>query len=147
MLDLMENDDFSICDIGPRYADLVRNHRKRNAESEPHKKANGEIQPIVPAASEPCKESLEVRAKAHLAASAIAFNLECFGDELARRMHYKEHAGMDAVYFYLVEKYRWLPSQVKSLHPGELWWLLREEKSGWVAPGLGRPTAPSKTKA
>jgi hypothetical protein len=60
--------------------------------------------------------------------------LEFFGDELAKRYGYKAHEGMDAIHYYLVEKYKWLPGHVRSLSDDDLLFLLEEEMDGWALP-------------
>lgn len=62
------------------------------------------------------------------------YHLIRFGDHIAEREAYKKHKGLDAVHFYLVEKYRWLPSQVKSLNDADLKFLLAEEMQSWTLP-------------
>ncbi|MCK5615724.1 hypothetical protein KAR91_78400 [Candidatus Pacearchaeota archaeon] len=62
------------------------------------------------------------------------YRLLIFGDYLAKRQGYKEHERLDAIHFYLIEKYHWLPSQVKSLNDEDLGFLLKEEMSGWTVP-------------
>jgi len=50
-----------------------------------------------------------------------------FGDKLAAREGYKELSGLNAVYYYLIQKHHWLPSQVKSLSVEDLAFCLEEE--------------------
>jgi hypothetical protein len=73
-------------------------------------------------------------ASIHLIEGRMAFHIDCFGDYIAKREKYKKHKGMDAVHFYLIQKYHWLPSQVKSLSFEDLRFLLEEEMSGWHPP-------------
>jgi hypothetical protein len=80
------------------------------------------------------KECFEVRAKMHHLSGAMNFNLELFGDELAIRNEYKENKGLDAIQFYLMSKYGWLPSVVKSMSMEDLRFALSEEMSGWTIP-------------
>jgi hypothetical protein len=74
----------------------------------------------------------------HRTQGELAYYLEVFGDELANRNGYKDHDGMDAIYFYLVEKYHWPPSQVRSMSHDDLRFLLEEEMHGWSAPKAAR---------
>jgi hypothetical protein len=60
------------------------------------------------------------------------YHLVCFGDHLAKKMKYKEHDGMDAIHFYLIEKYHWLPYQARSLNHDDLRFLLAEEMHTWT---------------
>ncbi|HHX8360953.1 TPA: hypothetical protein ACVOZA_000009 [Vibrio alginolyticus] len=64
----------------------------------------------------------------------LAFSLDVFGDFLAEREGYKSLSGMDAVYFYLVHKFHWLPSVVKSMTVDDLRFILSEEINGWDMP-------------
>lgn len=64
----------------------------------------------------------------------LKYNLVCFGDHVAKREGYKEHKGIDAIIFYLVQKYNWLPSQVKSLNDDDLKFIFTEEMHNWVLP-------------
>ena len=57
-----------------------------------------------------------------------------FGDHIAEREGYKTHRGIDAVIFYLVQKYHWTPSVVRNLTSDDLGFLLAEELSGWTLP-------------
>lgn len=60
------------------------------------------------------------------------YHLICFGDFLAKKMKYKEHKGLDAIHFYLIEKYHWLPYQARSLNQDDLRFLLAEEMHAWT---------------
>ena len=90
------------------------------------------------------KERNQTRLDLHVAYGKLAFNLECFGDDLAKKRKYKGHEGMDAIHFYLVEKYHWLPSQVKALNFEDLHFLLEEEMSGWTLPADSRDLKPTR---
>src|SRR5664280_2572896 len=68
----------------------------------------------------------------------LAFGLDCFGDYLAKREKFKAHDGIEAVYFYLIQKYHWLPSQVRALNWEDLRFLLDEEMHGWTLPEKAR---------
>ncbi len=68
----------------------------------------------------------------------LAFSLDCFGDYLAKREKYKEHEGMEAVHFYLVQKHHWLPSVVRAMSWDDLRFVLAEEMSGWTLPKQAR---------
>lgn len=50
------------------------------------------------------------------------------GDKLAKREGYNNLYGIDAVYFYLIQKHNWLPSQVKSMKIEDLSLCLEKEK-------------------
>ena len=84
------------------------------------------------------KKRLQVNLNLHVIQGHLAFSLECFGDHLAKREKYKEHTGMEAVYFYLIQKYRWLPAKVRSLNLDDLRFLMAEEMHGWALPEEAR---------
>ena len=46
------------------------------------------------------------------------------GDEIAKAKGYSSLSGLDAVYRYLIDKYHWLPSEVRSLSVDDLCLLL-----------------------
>ncbi|MCP4118930.1 MAG: hypothetical protein GY737_26745 [Desulfobacteraceae bacterium] len=64
----------------------------------------------------------------------LKYHLYRFGDYLAKREGYNEHTGIDAVHFYIIQKYNWLPSQVFSMNSSDIRFLLAEEMSGWTLP-------------
>ena len=55
-----------------------------------------------------------------------------FGYYLAEKEGYKQHKGLDALYYYLVQKHHWLPSQAKSLSIDDLQFLFAEELQSWT---------------
>jgi hypothetical protein len=81
----------------------------------------------------------ETKLKLHVLTGQMNYNLECFGDFLAEREGYQVHEGMDAILFYLVKTYGWLPAQVKSMSLEDLRFMLDEEMHGWVLPKSARP--------
>ncbi|MGV1097818.1 hypothetical protein ACUUL3_00210 [Thiovibrio sp. JS02] len=64
----------------------------------------------------------------------LKYSLNRFGDHIAKREKYKELKGIDAVHFYLIQKYHWLPSQVRSMSDDDLRFVLTEEMQGWTLP-------------
>lgn len=80
------------------------------------------------------RESFEKLLLGHKMYAHIAANLTAFGDEIARRQQYKKHRGMDAVHYYLVAKFNWMPSQVRALNTEDLIFLLKEEMADWSLP-------------
>lgn len=80
------------------------------------------------------KEMNEIRRRSHEAQGGLNYFLEVFGDHLAVRQGYKAHDGLEAVRFYLMEKYRWLPREVNSMSMDDLRFALAEELSGWSVP-------------
>ena len=67
--------------------------------------------------------------------------LDVFGDTLAKREGYKSLQGMDAIHFYLVHKFRWLPREVRSMSAEDIRFVLTEEMDGWSAPKAARIAA------
>ncbi len=59
--------------------------------------------------------------------AATTEHLYILGDKISRREGYKTHTGINAVYFYLIQKHNWLPAQVKSLNVEDLSFCLEEE--------------------
>lgn len=49
------------------------------------------------------------------------------GQKLAKREGYNNLDGIEAVQFYLMHKFHWLPSQVKSMSTDDLTFCLEEE--------------------
>jgi hypothetical protein len=64
----------------------------------------------------------------------LAYNLAVFGDYIAKREGYKEYHDMDAVRYYLIEKFKWTPSTVRSMSYEDIMFVLAEEMAGWVLP-------------
>jgi len=76
----------------------------------------------------------KIQKKTSLLEGEMNYHLILFGDEIAKRENYKVHTGMDAIYYYLINKYHWLPQEVKFLDKMEIRFLLEEEMSGWTIP-------------
>jgi len=68
----------------------------------------------------------------------LNYSLAVFGDHIAKREGYKSVDGIDAVCFYLVTKYHWLPSVVHGMSHEDLRFVLSEEMSGWTLPKAAR---------
>jgi hypothetical protein len=68
------------------------------------------------------------------------YSLEVFGDHLAEREGYKAHKGLEAICFYLVQKFRWLPRDVKSMSKEDIHFVMAEEMSGWRLPKEALPS-------
>jgi len=80
------------------------------------------------------KELYKVRYRLRMAQGEGMYSLDCFGDYVAKREGYKTLEGIEALHYYLVQKYHWLPSQVKALNIDDLEFLFSEEKEGWTLP-------------
>jgi len=68
----------------------------------------------------------------------LAYFLELFGNFLAEREGYKELDGMEAIYFYLVCKFRWMPKDVRAMSFDDIRFVLSEEMVNWTAPPESR---------
>jgi hypothetical protein len=76
------------------------------------------------------------RFRLHESEGHLAYHLVLFGDHIREREGYKDSGldGIDAVHYYLINKYSWLPRDVKSMSYEDLRFVLREEMHGWQAP-------------
>ena len=72
------------------------------------------------------KERYEILKRLHEAEGGLAYSLAVFGDTLAKREKYKDTGlnGMDAIYFYLVHKFGWLPKEVKAMSSEDIRFVL-----------------------
>lgn len=84
------------------------------------------------------KERYAIAFQLHTAQGGLAYMLDVFGDTLAKREGYKSLQGMDAIHFYLVHKFRWLPREVRSMSAEDIRFVLAEEMDGWSAPKAAR---------
>jgi len=80
------------------------------------------------------KKYYEIFRKLYLNQGELDYHLIVFGDEIAKRNGYKEHKGLDALHFYLIEKYHWTLSYVRSLKLEDIRFLLLEEMRAWTLP-------------
>ncbi|RRV41271.1 hypothetical protein EGJ86_07245 [Pseudomonas sp. o96-267] len=80
------------------------------------------------------KEHYETIRRLRQVEGELAYSLDVFGDKLAEREKYKAVDGIDAVHFYLVHKFGWLPSVVRSMSPEDLRFVLLEEMAGFTLP-------------
>lgn len=80
------------------------------------------------------KQMYEVIRRKEQAEGELSYGLYVFGDELAKREGYKDVSGIDAIHFYLIHKFKWLPSQVKSMTNEDIRFILSEEMHGWHLP-------------
>ena len=84
------------------------------------------------------KEQYEVSKRLYEVQGQLAYSLDVFGDEIAKREKYKDLDGIEAIHFYIIHKFKWLPSYVKSMSSEELRFVLTEEMSGWTMPKNAR---------
>lgn len=80
----------------------------------------------------------EIRERAHKAHAGLDYALEVFGDDLSRREGYHGLDGMDAIHFYLVHKFHWLPRDVRQMSTDEIRFVLSQELKGWTLPSAAR---------
>ncbi|WP_039913137.1 hypothetical protein [Cellvibrio mixtus] len=79
-------------------------------------------------------EKYEILHRLHSAQGDLAYSLAVFGDTLAKREKYKNLGGMDAIHFYLIQKFHWLPRDVQSMSYEDIELVLHQEKEGWKLP-------------
>jgi hypothetical protein len=84
------------------------------------------------------KEKYKALKQKHALKGDTAYYLELFGHFLAEREGYREVDGMDAIFFYLVQKHNWLPRDVRSMSIDDLRFVLSEEMANWKAPKTAR---------
>ncbi len=84
------------------------------------------------------EEKYQVLQRLHQAEGNLNYLLAVFGDHLAEREGYKALDGIEAVYFYLVNKFNWMPSQVRAMNYEDIRFALTEEMSGWQLPENAR---------
>ena len=84
------------------------------------------------------KEKYEISKRLHDAVGGLNYHLEVFGDVLAKRERYKGIDGMEAIHFYLIHKFGWLPNDVISMHPDQIRLVLSQELQGFVLPAEAR---------
>lgn len=70
------------------------------------------------------KEPYESLKEILISKAEIKVSIAKSGDEIAKKHGYKKLHGMDAIYRYLIDKYHWLPNQVRSLSTEDLQLLL-----------------------
>lgn len=70
----------------------------------------------------------------HDAQGNLAYGLEVFGDVLAKKQGYKSLDGIDAIHYYLINKFNWLPAQVRGMSYEDLRFILSEEMHGFTLP-------------
>ncbi|MCG8687988.1 MAG: hypothetical protein MI892_24150 [Desulfobacterales bacterium] len=62
--------------------------------------------------------------KRYVAEGEMKYVFSMLGDTIAKDQGYEDLRGMEAVYRYLIDKYHWLPHQVRSLSVEDLSLLL-----------------------
>ena len=84
------------------------------------------------------KEKYRVLKQKYALKCDTAYYLELFGHFLAEREGYSKFDGMEAIFFYLVQKHNWLPRDVHSMSTEDLCFVLAEEMASWKAPKAAR---------
>lgn len=84
------------------------------------------------------KQKYETLKQKYMLKSDTAYYLELFGHHLAEREGYRKLDGMDAIFFYLVQKHHWLPRDVRTMSTEDLCFVLEEEMASWKAPQAAR---------
>ncbi len=73
--------------------------------------------------------------------AALNFHLILFGDHIAQRENYKDMDGIEAIHFYLIQKFRWLPRDVMSMSLEDIRFVLSQEIYEWNMPEEARKIA------
>lgn len=82
------------------------------------------------------KNRYEILKRLYGAQGDLSYALAVFGDTIAKREKYKSSDlnGIEAVYFYLIHKFGWLPRDVRSMSFEDIRFVLSEELNGWTLP-------------
>jgi hypothetical protein len=74
------------------------------------------------------RERYEVLYRLHSAEGQLAYSLAVFGDVLAQRENYRSGLdGLEAIHYYLVHKFGWIPAQVRGMSHEDLRFVLSED--------------------
>jgi len=84
------------------------------------------------------KQKYEALKQKYALKGDTAYYLELFGHAIAEREGYQKVDGMEAIYFYLVQKHHWLPRDVRTMRMEDLCLVLAEEMAVWKAPKAAR---------
>ena len=63
----------------------------------------------------------------------LNYFLDLFGDHIAEREGYRPINGMEAIHFYLIHKFGWLPRDVKSMSLEDVRFVLSQEMEEYQA--------------
>ncbi|WP_010325446.1 hypothetical protein [Marinobacterium stanieri] len=80
------------------------------------------------------QEKYSIWRNLHETEGNLAYHLAVFGDHIAEREGYKDLEGIDAIVFYLVHKFSWPVSQVRSMPYEDIRFILSQEMNGWKVP-------------
>ena len=84
------------------------------------------------------RQRYKILKQKYAAQGNLAYYLELFGNFVAEREGYRQLDGMDAIFFYLVQKFRWMPKDVRSMSFEDIRFVLSEEMVDWTAPPESR---------
>jgi hypothetical protein len=84
------------------------------------------------------KEHYEILKRLHEADGDLNYSLDVFGDTLAKREGYKDLDGIEAIHFYLIHKFGWLPRDVRAMTFDDIRLVLSQEMHGWTLPPAAR---------
>ena len=84
------------------------------------------------------KERFDTLKRLHQATGNLNYHLEVFGHHLAKQHNWTDIDGMDAVHYYLIKKYHWLPRDVRSMTGEDILLALHEEMQDWFLPPEAR---------
>jgi hypothetical protein len=78
-------------------------------------------------------ERNEVISRLRHAQADIQFMIDNSGDHPAKKHKYKSHlGGIEAVWYFLVQKHNWTPAVIRALNTDDLQFPLEEEMAGWT---------------
>lgn len=77
-------------------------------------------------------EYIEANKRLRHAQADIQVMIDKFGDYLAEKKEYRSHKGIEAVWYYLVQKHNWTPAVVRAFNTDDLQFLLEEEMADWT---------------
>lgn len=78
----------------------------------------------------------QIRKKSALAEGGLNYHLILFGDRIAEREGYVGLDGLEAVHYYLIHKFHWLPRDVFAMKLEDIRFVLDQELSN-PAPAQG----------
>lgn len=84
------------------------------------------------------KEHFSTLKGLHTAHGNLNYLLEVFGFHLAEKHGWQSIHGMEAVHYYLIQKFHWLPRDVRSMTPEDIRLALHVEMQGWTLPAAAR---------
>jgi len=80
------------------------------------------------------KEQYQNLKQSHEIQGNLNYLTDVYGDDIAKREGYQALEGIEAIHFYLIQKYHWTPATVRHLSSEDIDFLLKEEMHGWTLP-------------